>query len=438
MSHANVRGARRWVIVALLTAFMLINFCDKAVFGIAAPAIMRDLGLGPAQFGTLAGSFFYLFSLSLILFGKLAETISSKKLLLICAFIWTLAQLPIAFVTSVSALYASRILLGFGEGPSAPLCNHSAFTWFENRERNLPSTFVSLGAFAGLLVSGPLLTHIIVAYDWHRAYLVLSLASLVWGVIWIFLGKDGPYASLNLKSAATTVLRARYLHLFFNRTFVGAALIIWTSYFAFSLIFSWVPSYMRAVLHFGDSATGWAFMFFSFLGMPILFVTSLSSQRLQLRGMLSKYARGWLNCALLLLSGVLTVGALTLPLAPMVRAGILAFAWNLPQVSFVLAVAMVAEITPDSQRSTLLCALSAIGTTAGLIAPAMTGRFLERAAGVEAGYHSAFEIAGALLIVSALAGFWLIDPEASKRKIPLAARGEHAQSDPEAVLSGRV
>jgi len=420
---------------------MLINFCDKAAFGIAAPAIMHDLGLGPAQFGALAGSFFYLFSLSLLLFGKLAETISSKKLLLICAFIWTLAQLPIAFVTSVSALYASRILLGFGEGPSAPLCNHCAFTWFENRERNLPSTFVSLGAFAGLLVAGPLVTHIIIAYDWHRAYLVLSLASFVWGVIWIFLGKDGPYSSLNVKSSVATVLRARYLPLFFNRTFIGAAFIIWTSYFAFSLIFSWVPSYMRAVLHFDASATGWAFMFFSFLGMPILFVTSLVSQRLQLRGASSKHARGWLNCGLLLLSGVLTVGALMLPLAPLVRAGILAFAWNLPQVSFVLAVTVVAEITPDSQRSTLLCALSAIGTTAGLIAPAMTGRFLEGTAGVEAGYHSAFELAGALLIVSALAGFWLINPEASKRKILLGARGNRAndsQSDPQTVLSGRV
>jgi MFS family permease len=438
MTETKVGGYRRWVIVALLTGFMLINFCDKAVFGIAAPSIMKDLGLRPAQFGALAGSFFYLFSLSLILFGKLAETVSSKKLLLICAFVWTLAQLPIAFVASVSSLYASRILLGFGEGPSAPLCNHAAFTWFENKERNLPSTFISLGAFAGLLVSGPLLTHIIVEYDWHRAYLVLSMASLVWGVLWIFLGKDGPFSSLNIKSATATVLRARYLQLFFNRTFLGAACIIWTSYFAFSLIFSWVPSYMRAVLHFGDSATGWAFMFFSFLGMPILFVTSIVSQRLQLRGASSKRARGWLNCGLLLISGVLTVGALALPLDPLVRAGILAVAWNLPQVSFVLAVTVVAEITPDSQRSTLLCALSAIGTTAGLIAPAMTGRFLEGSAGVEAGYHSAFEIAGALLIASALLGFWLIDPEASKRKIRVEARDRQKQSNAEAVLSSRA
>ncbi|NML30587.1 MFS transporter [Paraburkholderia antibiotica] len=438
MTQATVGGHRRWVIVAMLTAFMLINFCDKAVFGIAAPSIMRDLGLGPAQFGTLGGSFFYLFSLALILFGKLAERISPKKLLLVCAFIWTVAQLPIAFGASISLLYASRILLGFGEGPSAPLCNHAAFTWFENKERNLPSTFVSLGAFAGLLVSGPLLTHIIVEYDWHRAYLVLSLASLAWGVIWIFVGQDGPYSSLNIKSSAAAILRARYFQLFFNRTFLSAAFVIWTSYFAFSLIFSWVPSYMRAVLHFGDSATGWAFMLFSFLGMPILLVTSLTSQRLQMRGVSSKRARGWMNCGLLMLSGVLTVGALMLPLAPMVRAGILAVAWNLPQVSFVLAVAIVAEITPDSQRSTLLCALSAIGTTAGLIAPAMTGHFLEGAAGVEAGYHSAFEIAGALLIVSSLVGFWLIDPEASKRQILLEARDDKQQGNTETVLSSQA
>jgi len=40
--HANDRN-RAWIVVALLFIFMVINFADKAVIGIAAVPIMRDL-----------------------------------------------------------------------------------------------------------------------------------------------------------------------------------------------------------------------------------------------------------------------------------------------------------------------------------------------------------------------------------------------------------
>ena len=42
-----------WGITALLFSFMLINFADKTVVGLAAVPIMRDLDLTPRQFGFL-------------------------------------------------------------------------------------------------------------------------------------------------------------------------------------------------------------------------------------------------------------------------------------------------------------------------------------------------------------------------------------------------
>ena len=47
-----------WLIVALLFLFMLINFADKAVIGIAAVPIMQELQLSPRQFGLLGSSFY--------------------------------------------------------------------------------------------------------------------------------------------------------------------------------------------------------------------------------------------------------------------------------------------------------------------------------------------------------------------------------------------
>ena len=47
----------RWLIVALLFLFMLTNFADKAVIGVAGVPIMQELGLSPRQFGLVGSSF---------------------------------------------------------------------------------------------------------------------------------------------------------------------------------------------------------------------------------------------------------------------------------------------------------------------------------------------------------------------------------------------
>ena len=50
-----------WLIIALLFLFMVINFADKAVIGIAAVPIMQELKLSPSQFGLIGSSFFCCF-----------------------------------------------------------------------------------------------------------------------------------------------------------------------------------------------------------------------------------------------------------------------------------------------------------------------------------------------------------------------------------------
>src|SRR5436305_8313584 len=51
-----------WTITTLLFFYMLVNFADKAVVGLAAVPIMTELDLTPREFGLLGSSFFFLFS----------------------------------------------------------------------------------------------------------------------------------------------------------------------------------------------------------------------------------------------------------------------------------------------------------------------------------------------------------------------------------------
>lgn len=64
---------RAWTVTALLVVFMMINFADKSVLGLAAEEIREDLGLSASAFGLASSAFFLLFSISGAAVGLLAD-----------------------------------------------------------------------------------------------------------------------------------------------------------------------------------------------------------------------------------------------------------------------------------------------------------------------------------------------------------------------------
>ncbi len=124
--HLDVRpqrGARSraWLIVALLFSFMAINFADKAVLGLAAGAVMRDLGLSHTNFGFIGAGFFAFFSLSAVTIGVLANRVPTQWLLAAMVLVWSACQLPVMLAASWPVLLTSRVVLGLGEGAAYPV-----------------------------------------------------------------------------------------------------------------------------------------------------------------------------------------------------------------------------------------------------------------------------------------------------------------------------
>src|SRR5947208_7174280 len=87
------KGACR--ITFLLFLFMLVNFADKIVVGLAGVPIMTELKLEPEQFGLLGSSFFFLFSISAIVVGFIVNRIDTRWVLLALAAVWAMAQFQI-------------------------------------------------------------------------------------------------------------------------------------------------------------------------------------------------------------------------------------------------------------------------------------------------------------------------------------------------------
>ena len=100
---------------------------------------------------------------------------------------------------------------------------------------------------------------------------------------------------------------------------------------------------------------------------------------------------------------------------------------------------MLAEVTPESQRSGILALDNSIASVAGFLAPVVTGRLVEGASGSTAiGYEQGFAVSGVLLIVGGLVGLIWTDPEKSALKLRELAVPRSNQPEPRHMLGGLV
>ncbi|MFI6322980.1 MFS transporter [Nonomuraea sp. NPDC050556] len=401
---------KAWAVVAMLLGFMLVNFMDKTVLGLSGTAVIKELGLTATEFGAVGSAFYLLFSVSGAVVGGLATRISSRWILAAMMVGWCVAQFPMLLpAAGAGMLLGTRVLLGAAEGPAYAISNHAAFTWFPDKERNLPSSVLTLGAGLGVTIGAPLLTWIITAYGWRWAFGATALIGLVWLAVWLRWGKEGPYG---VASKAEAGPRVPYRKLLLNRTVVGGTAAAFSVYWTLALALTWFPQYLQKARGYTLPQVGLLSVVWHVAGLVVILGTGLITQRLLKRGVSSRIARGGVAGVAVMVAGVATV-AMTRAGSPALHLVLLTLSASLGYIVFPLTQAVFAEITPDAQRSAVLGITQAIATVAGVLAPVITGRIVERAADAATGFGTAFDLAGGLMVAGGVIGVLLIRPRSA-------------------------
>ena len=424
--HANDRG-RAWIVVGLLFTFMVINFADKAVIGIAAVPIMLELELGPRQFGLIGSSFFLLFAVSSVGTGFLVNRVPTRWVLLAMGLIWALTQFPMIGSVGFEALVACRIALGAGEGPASPVALHSAYKWFPNERRTLPTAIIVNGGAIGVVVALPLLNWVIVRWTWHWAFGLLGVAGLVWCALWLAFGREGSLdeGSVKARDAAQSSVRVGYGQLLLSPTIPACWAASFGANWALSLALSWLGAYFVKGLGLPQSSIGFLGALSAGSTAVAMLAAGWYSQRLLSRRVSSRLARGILAGLSVVLGGAALMLLPYVPGTPL-KIALVTLGVALPSVIYVISNAIVAEITPPAQRGALLAIGTAVASSAGLLAPYVMGSVIESAATPLDGFHAGFFLCGVILLVGGVVAMVFVNPERetkrqSTRLQPLAA-----------------
>jgi ACS family D-galactonate transporter-like MFS transporter len=399
-----------WLIVGLLFLFMLINFADKAVIGIAGVPIMEELRLSPRQFGLLGSSFYLLFAVSAIVTGFIVNRVQTRWALLIMGLAWALTQFPMIGPVGFATIMACRIALGAGEGPAYPVALHSTYKWFPNELRTVPTAIVAQGAGVGILVALPLLNWVIMHYSWHWAFGVLGFAGLAWAAAWLVLGREGPLTDAAGPNATPGPERIAYRKLLLSPTIIACWCASFGAQWGLSQALSWQGAFLIKGLGFTQGSIGLLGALPAGASVILVIAAGWYSQRLLVRGVPSRLARGIFGGACVALGG----GALVImPYVAGISAkvALTTIGVALPSVIFVIGNAVVSEIAPVAQRGALLAIGTAIGTSAGLLAPYIMGSVVERAATPLDGFNTGFMICGVVMLIGGAIGMALTRPE---------------------------
>jgi MFS family permease len=405
-----------WKITFLLFLFMLVNFADKIVVGLAGVPIMTELKLEPEQFGLLGSSFFFLFSISTIVVGFIVNRVDTRWVLLALATVWALTQFPMVGEVSFTTLLICRVILGAGEGPAFSVAAHAIYKWFPDEKRTLPTAILSQGSAFGVILAVPALNWIIVNHSWHYAFGALGVVGLMWVVAWLILGKEGPLVQTVAMAAADP--RVPYFQLLTSRTFIGCCAATFGAYWALSLGLTWFTPFIIKGLGFSQKDAGLISVLPWVFGAATVLFAGWISQVMMTRGFSTRGARGVLGAVPLIVGGLI-LAAMPYVQGAGLQIALLVLGSGLSGAIYVVCPPMIGEFTPVSQRGAVIAIYGAIFTLAGILAPFVMGKVIQSAATPMEGYFTGFTINAVILIVSGLLGLLLLWPNTERARLLL-------------------
>ena len=163
----------RWIALYVLCVGMLMIVLDATVVNVALPSIQSDLGFSQSSLAWVVNAYLIAFGGLLLLAGRIGDLVSRKGVFLVGLGVFTAASLLCGVAQSQGLLVAARFVQGVGGAMTSAVILGMIVTMFpEPREQakaiGVFAFVASAGGAVGLLVGGVLTQ----AINWHWIFFV--------------------------------------------------------------------------------------------------------------------------------------------------------------------------------------------------------------------------------------------------------------------------
>jgi MFS family permease len=365
-------------LLAMLYLASILNTMDRSILNFLVGPIRHDLGISDVQVSLLAGlSFTLVYAFSGLALGLLADKVARTRLLAAGIAVWSAGTLMGGLAPSFAWLFASRIVVGFGEAALPPCAISLLCDSFVPASRGRAISVYLLGGamatgLAGLLVGWILTEAPEGTFDfipgaagapaWRIALVGVGMAGMVIAALLAVQTEPGRHG-VAISAGGRLALRPIAGYLFANRTvFVPLYLAFTLSSIATYGIAAWAAPMLTR--QFGMSPgkaghdLGLAFLIAGIIGA--LTAGQILDHRAFLRGRLGK-----MTALSILPPCMLPAAATTLAPNGLAATWVAAVVVLVGPMTSIIMMGALAEMMPNDMRGLSVSILGFAGTMLG-------------------------------------------------------------------------
>jgi MFS transporter, ACS family, hexuronate transporter len=192
-------GNYRWTICALLFFATTVNYLDRQVLSLLAPALSKEFGWSNSDYANITAVFQFGYAISMLFAGRFIDAIGTKRAFLIAVAVWSVGALMHAFSVpiggmlvalgiglpvSVAGFMAARLVLAIGEAGNFPAAIKATAEYFPKKERSLATGIFNSGANVGAILAPLTVPWIAVTWGWPVAFIAIGAIGFLWMWLW--------------------------------------------------------------------------------------------------------------------------------------------------------------------------------------------------------------------------------------------------------------
>jgi sugar phosphate permease len=214
-TESHFAAARRVVFGIVLASFVLSFFHRTAPAAIAGE-LTRAFAINSAVLGTLAATYFYVYTVLQVPVGVLADTLGPRRILTGGSLIAGIGSLAFALAPTWEVAAVGRTLVGIGVSVAFIAVLKVTAVWFPaNRFATLNGVTMFVGNL-GAVIAGAPLAWLVAQTSWRAVFVGLAVLSIALGLASGWKVRDRPdelgFAPANAPLAAGTLASVHWTH----------------------------------------------------------------------------------------------------------------------------------------------------------------------------------------------------------------------------------
>ena len=193
MPHPEI-SRRRWFILAVIFAAVVLNYFDRQIVSILKPTLKETFTMDDRGYALVVNVFTVCYATMYPVAGWLADRFGARVLMLVGILGWSTACLCTGLTTSLRQLTFFRGMLGLFEPIAFPAQLRVVTVWFPGTLRGTANSLCVAGSSIGAIIAPPLVAWITLRYGWHAAFIIPGAIGLAMAGLWLLVYRDPPPA----------------------------------------------------------------------------------------------------------------------------------------------------------------------------------------------------------------------------------------------------